>query len=102
MRSDKKYENPELNKKLSQIKKSKSSTENSGTADEFEKYDLANNERNIAESCTAWIIIVFVCIVVLRIIFANFRIPFDYDPNFKNKYTKKRKLGNKKYNFQKR
>lgn len=102
LQSGKKQENPKLKEALSKIKKEKSNSEDSDTKDEFKKYDLEDNERNIFESCFAWLVIVSVCIIIIRIICSNFKIPFDYDPNFKNKYVPRKKIRNKKYNFQKR
>ncbi len=97
-----KYENPKLQEKLSKIKAASPESKNADTKDDFKKYDLEDRERNLFESCFAWLAIVSVCIIVIRIICANFKIPFDYDPNFKNKYVPRRKSKNKKYNFQKR
>lgn len=98
-----KYENPELKEKLSQMKKMRKAAEDTDKNDEFSKYDLPDdNERNIFESCFAWLAIISVCIIIIKIICANFKIPFDYDPNFENKYIPRRRAKNKKYNFQKR
>jgi len=102
MRIGEKYENPALKEKLSQIKKSKSYSENSDTVDVFKKYDLPDNERKLSESCFAWLAIIFMCLIIVKIILTNFKIPFDYDPNFKSKHISHRKVKNKKYNFQKR
>lgn len=102
MRENEKYENPKLKEKLSEIKEHTSDSKNTDIKDEFEKYGLEDDERNIFESCFAWLTIVSICIIILKIIFSNFKIPFDYDPNFKNKYVPRRKAKNKKYNFQKR
>lgn len=97
-----KYENPKLKEKLSKIKAANSEAKNTDTKDNFKKYDFEDSERNVFESCFAWMAIISLCVIVIRIICANFKIPFDYDPNFKNKYVPRRKTKNKKYNFQKR
>ncbi|MBR2735027.1 MAG: hypothetical protein IKE05_02385 [Clostridia bacterium] len=102
VRGSEKYENPELKEKLSKIKNASQATKTSETDDSFKKYDLAANERNLVESCFAWLAVVLLCVIIIKILFANFKIPFDYDPNFKNKHISKRKTGNKKYYFQKR
>lgn len=102
MRGNEKHENPKLKEKLSKMKEITSDSKVSEIEDDFKKYNLQDNERNIFESCFAWLVIVFLCVIIIKIICDNFKIPFEYDPNFKNKYVPRRKAKNKKYNFQKR
>lgn len=102
MHSDEKYENPELKEKLSQIKAANSDSQNSSANEEFKKYDFESNERDIFKSCFAWIAIICVSLIIIKTICGNFKIPFDYDPNFKSKHTPQKKNKNKTYNFQKR
>ncbi len=102
-RSNEKYENPGLKEKLSHMKEMREAPESADGNDEFSKYDLTDyNGRNILESCLAWLAIICVCIIIIKIICTNFKIPFDYDPNFANKHAPRRKSRNIKYNFQKR
>ncbi len=98
-RSGEKYENPKLKEELSKIKKARASSENAGSKEEFQKYNLSDNERNVSESCFAWLAIILASIIIIKIICANFKIPFDYDPNFENKHVPQRKIRNKKYKF---
>ena len=99
---NKKSENPKLKEKLEKIKRENLKSKKPETENRFKKYNLEDNERNVFESCFAWLAIIVISLVIIKIICGNFKIPFDYDPNFKNKYTTHRRVKNKKYNFQKR
>lgn len=103
VRSGGKYENPELQERLSKIKEERKNSEKTEeNNEEFKNYDFKNDERNLLESLIAWLVIFSVCAVVIKITCGNFKIPFDYDPNFANKHISRKKTRNKKYKFQKR
>ena len=60
------------------------------TAKKLLKYKKA---KNITKTTLSWIIILCVMLTGLKLLFSNFNIPFNYDPNFKcknhkHKYTK--------------
>lgn len=45
----------------------------------------AKPDRSILKTVFAWITIIFAAILVMKILIWNFKIPFNYDPSFKNK-----------------
>ena len=98
-RTGEKYENRELKEKLAKMKEMKSESKDSDKSEEFYKYDLADSERSVFESCLAWLIIISFGIIIAKIIYGNFKIPFDYDPNFENKHISRKIIRNKKYKF---
>lgn len=92
-KSTEEYKNKEILKKLPSV----SDEEIQGND---KKISITHqSDRSVTKTILSWLAIVCTIIFFVRILAYNFKIPFTYDPNFKNKHFRRQKSKNKKYKF---
>ena len=59
-------------------------------------------KKDVYESMAVTISVICFALCIVKFLCGNFKIPFDYDPNFKSKHSNYKRAKSKKYKFQKR